>query len=112
KTWTDEGIVAMMIAKDVADILTEKAFDAFTKFLHSVDVLLQHTPTAIRRVGWARFELLDLFLDPKVPRNVGHQIFDQWKGLQRLHGDRLVERNAVQPCHAHQLGLAVDLCRA
>ncbi len=52
----------LVIAQHVADVLAQKALDALPEFLHAVDVLLLHAPRAVRRVGRARRELLDLLL--------------------------------------------------
>ena len=58
--------------------------------------------------GVPRLELLDLLLDPEVPRHVGDQILDRRKRAHRLDGHRLVQVQLAEPRHAHQPGLAVD----
>jgi len=84
--------VHLVIAQHVADVLAKKTFDAFPNFLHTINVLLLHTPGAIRRVGRSRLERLDLFLYTKVPRNIRDQIFDNGKGFHRLDRHRSVQR--------------------
>ena len=44
-----------------------------------------------------------------IPRDVGHEVLHHREGAHRLDGDRLVERQVVEPRHAHQPRLAVDL---
>ena len=70
----DELVVHVVVAQDVADVLAQEAFDALAEFLHAVDVRLRHAPGAVRRVGLARLELLDLLLDAEIPGNVGDQV--------------------------------------
>ena len=60
--------------------------------LHTVNILLLHSPGAIRRVGRSRLERFDLFLYTKVPRNIRDQIFDNGKGFHRLDRHRSVQR--------------------
>ena len=62
-----ELIEQMMIPQDVTYILAEKAFDAFAKFLHPLDVRLNHPPRSIRCVRRPREKRLDRQLCPKVP---------------------------------------------
>ena len=108
KARADEFVVLLVIAQDVADILAKKTLDAFPEFLHAIDVVLRHPPGAIGASGGARLEFLDLFLHPKIPRNIGDQILHERERLHRLDRDRLVERQIAQPRHAHQLRHAVD----
>ncbi len=112
KARADKLVVLFVIAQHVANILAEKAFDAFAKFLHAVDVLLLHAPGAVFGVGRARLEFLDAFFDLVIPGNIGHQIAHRRKGSHRLDRDRLVHRQSVEPGHAHQFRHAVDLRRA
>ena len=65
-----------------------------------------------RRIGRPRLELLDALLRPEVPRHVGHEILDRRKGAHRLDRDRLGQVELVEPRHAHQARVAVDLGRA
>ena len=48
---TDELVVQVVIAQDVADVLAEEALDALAEFLHAIDVALLHPPRAVGRVG-------------------------------------------------------------
>src|SRR5262245_22444071 len=43
-----EGLLLLMIAQHVADVLAEVAFDAFTELLDAIDLVLVHAPGAIR----------------------------------------------------------------
>ena len=63
-------------------------------------------------IGRARLELLDLFLHPKIPGDVGHQITDPRKRSHRLDGHGPVDRQLVEPRHAHELWHAIDFRRA
>src|SRR5438094_564422 len=45
------GFVALVVANDVAHVLTQEALDALVELLHAIDVFLEHTP---RTVGLAR----------------------------------------------------------
>jgi len=47
---SDELIMLVVFAQDVTHILTEKTFNALTKFLHPFDVCLLHAPRPIRQV--------------------------------------------------------------
>ena len=76
----DELLVLVVVAQHVADVLAEETFDALAEFLHAVDVLLLHAPGAVRGVGLARLELLDLLLDAKIPGNIGGQVANAGKG--------------------------------
>ena len=62
----------VMFAKDVADILAQKAFDALAEFLDAVDVDLGNFPVRF----WLRPEGGNFFVDGVVPGNVGDEIFD------------------------------------
>jgi hypothetical protein len=42
-----ELLVLHVITKNVANVLAQKAFDAFSKFLHAVDVFLLHPPRSV-----------------------------------------------------------------
>src|SRR3982074_692146 len=44
----EAAFVALVVANDVADILTQEAFDALVELLDPVYVALEHTPRAIR----------------------------------------------------------------
>ena len=67
ETRADEFGVHVMIAQDVADILAEEAFDALAELLHTINVFLLHPPGAIRGIGLAWFEFLDLRFDTEIP---------------------------------------------
>ena len=67
KTRTDKFIMHLVVAQNVADVLTKITLDAFPEFLHTIDILLLHSPSTVRRVGCPRLEWFDLFLHPKIP---------------------------------------------
>jgi len=48
---TDELLVQVMIPQDMADVLTEEAFDTLAELLHSIDVRLGHAPGAVGASG-------------------------------------------------------------
>ena len=62
--------------------------------------------------GWRGVNGVMPCLDAEVPRDVGHEIPDQRERLHRLDRDRRREVERVEPRHAHQPRLAVDLRRA
>ena len=105
----DELMVQPVVAQDVADVLAEEALDALPELLHALGVGLRHPPGAVVGVGRARPERLDPFLDVVVPRNVGNQIADRRERLHRLDRHRLVQIEAAEARHAHQLRIAVHL---
>src|SRR6266849_9488595 len=108
----DELLVHLVLAQHVADVLAEEALDALAELLHALDVLLRHAPGAVGRIGWPRFELLDLPLHPVVPGDVGHQVAHDGEGLHRPQRDRPRERQVGEARHAHQPRQAVHLRRA
>ena len=65
--WTDEICEELMFAQHVAYVLTEKALDTLSEFLHALDVGLDHSPGSVGRVGRPRQEWLDGQLGAKVP---------------------------------------------
>ena len=105
----DELVMLVMIAQDVADVLTQEALDALAELLHPVDVALIHPPRPVWRVRRARRERRDLLLDAKIPRHVRYEVANVRKRTHRLHGDRLVSGQLVEARHTHQLWRAIDL---
>ena len=106
-------VVLVVVAQDVADVLAEEALDALAEFLHAVDVLLLHAPGAVRRVRRARgLNFLIFFLTRKFHETSVTRSRMRGKRAHRLDGDRLVDRDHVEPRHAHQARLAVDFRRA
>src|ERR1700730_90018 len=112
ETRADELVVHVMIAQDVANVLAQKAFDTFAKFLNAVNVRLRNTPAAVGSVGRTHLETGDALLHAKIPGNVGDQILHVRERLHGLDGDRLIERDGIEAGHTHELGHAVDLCGA
>src|ERR1051325_1649398 len=96
KAGPDELIMESVLSQYVADVLAKKALDAFPKLLHAVDIRLRHPPGAIGGIRRAWLEGFNLFLNAKVPGNIGHQILQKRKGLEWLDGDRLFERAVSQ----------------
>ena len=91
KARTAEFFLFVMLAKDVANVLAEKAFDALAEFLDAVDVDLGNFPIG----ALLRLERGNLFVDGVIPGNVGDEILDARK---RLHGhdrDGLIHRQRV-----------------
>jgi len=99
-----EGIVFGVVAQNVADVLAEKTFDAFAKFLDAIDVALVHFPFDI----FSGLERGDFFVDLVVPGDVGDEVFDDRKGFERRDGDGLVERKRVHTRFAGEARAAVD----
>ena len=48
ETWASEFVEIAVLAQHMANILAQKALDTFSEFLYAVDILLRHTPSAIR----------------------------------------------------------------
>src|SRR5665213_2234214 len=75
-----------LIAQDVTDVLAQKALDALAHLLRAIDVALIEPPLAVG----ARLERRDRLVDAIVPRDVGDQIADPRKRLERLHENRFI----------------------
>src|SRR5580692_4189796 len=86
---TDEFIVHLVIAQNVADILAQETLDAFTEFLNAVDVFLIHEPSAVSIIRLARLELFDGLLDAKIPRDIRDQIANLRESPHRFDRDWL-----------------------
>ena len=107
-----EGVLAVVVAEDVADVLTEEALDALAELDRAVDVLLGHVPGLLGGgVECRRRELRDPLVDLVVPGDVGHQVLDVGKRVHWPDRDllALVGREARL---AHQAWEPVDLGRA
>src|SRR6266436_768033 len=104
----DEGVLARLVAQDMADVLAQVALDALAELLHPVHVLLHH---AVRPRGRSRPrpERRDPLVLLVIPGDVRHQILDDREGLHRLHGDDLAGGVLVHARHAGELRLPVDL---
>jgi hypothetical protein len=88
----DELVVLVVVAQHVTDVLAQEALDALAEFLHAVDVFLLHPPRAVRRVGFARLERLDLFLTSKFHEtSVTQKSSMCGKRAHRLDRHRLVD---------------------
>jgi hypothetical protein len=104
KARATEGIVFGVIAENVADVLAEKTFDALAKFLNAIYVALVHFPFDI----FSRLEGGDFAIDLVVPGDVGDEVFDDGKGLERRDGDGILERERVHTRFTGEAGTAVD----
>src|SRR5262249_13802960 len=100
ETWPDEFVVHLMVAQHVANVLAQKTFDAFPEFLNTINVLLLHPPCAIRRVRRSRLERFDLFLYPKIPRDIFDQILNQWKCFYWLNRYPLFQTPVPKSYHS------------
>src|SRR5438093_7247465 len=112
KPRSNESLVHLVIAQHVADVLAKKAFDAFTEFLHTIDVLLLHPPCAVGRIGASRLKWFDFLLYAKVPGDICDQVFQNWKSFHRLYCHRFLQWKLAESSHAHQFWDSVDFCRA
>jgi hypothetical protein len=108
KSWSDKFIVEVVVAQDVANILTEKTLDALSKLLHPFDIFRGNPPSAIGRVGLSRLEFRDALLYAVIPRYVRDQVFHVWKCLHGFDRHRPIKRESVQSRHAHQFRHAID----
>src|SRR6266404_905612 len=99
-----ELLLLVVLAKDVAHILAEKAFDALAKLLDAVDIELGDFPLH----PLAGFESRDFAVDTVIPGNVGDKVFDCGKGFHGQDGDGLVLREIVHARFASQARAAVD----
>jgi len=104
KARATEGIAFGVVTEDVANVLAEKTFDAFAKFLNAIDIALVHFPFDV----FSRLEGRDFFVDLVVPRDVGDEVFDDGKGFEGRDGDGLVERERVHTRFTGEAGTAVD----
>src|SRR5678815_448324 len=102
ETRADEFLVFAMFTQDVADILAEEAFDALAEFLHAIDVRLRHAPRAVRRIRRTRLERFYFLLHPEIPRDIGDEILHARECFHRLDRHRFLERQLIEPRHAHQ----------
>src|SRR5262249_58676868 len=98
----------MMFAQYVADVLAQEALDALAELLPAVHVDLRHLPFHSR----LRLEWRNLPIHLVIPGDVGYQILDRRKRLQRQHCNRLVFWKIVNTCFARQTRPAIYLGRA
>jgi hypothetical protein len=107
ETRTAKLFLLVMVAQDMANILTEKTFDTLAKLLDAIDVALVHLPFDV----WARAEWRNLSVDLVVPGYVGYQISDDWKTLHRLDSNGFIYWQSIHAGLARQSGTAIDFCR-
>jgi hypothetical protein len=101
---TAELFLFVVFAKDMADVLAKKTFDALPEFLDAIDVDLRNFPVGVR----VRAEGGDFFVDSVVPGNVGDEVFDAREGFHGHDGDGLVHRQRVDARLACEARAAVD----
>src|SRR5260370_42028129 len=99
-----ELLLLVVFAKNMADVLAKKTFDALSKLLHAIHIELGDFPGH----AGARFESRNFAVDTIVPRNVGDKVLDCGKGFHGEDGDGLVLREIVHTRFASQAGAAVD----
>src|SRR5207237_1952405 len=103
-----ELLYLLVIAQHVANVLTEKAFNALAKLLHAIDLALIHLPFHVR----PGCERRNLSVDAVIPGNVGDEILQHRKAFHRLNCDRLVQRQSVETRLAGQSRPSIDFRRA
>ena len=64
---SDEFVMKIVFSEDMADILAEEAFDAFSKLLDVINVFLFHPPRAIFGIRGSRREGFHLLFNSEVP---------------------------------------------
>src|SRR5439155_23751801 len=73
----EEGVLAVMVAQHVADVLAQVALDALSEFDDAVDVLLLHAPgLGVEGVLLARREFRDSLVDIVVLAHDVDQVTD------------------------------------
>src|ERR1700674_4705988 len=108
ETRARELLLLVVVAKDVAHVLAEKAFDALAKLLDAVHIELGDFPFH----SLAGFEGRDFTVDTIVPGNVGDKVFDSGKGFHGQNRNGLVLREIVHARFAGEARAAVDFCGA
>ena len=91
-----ECFLFVMLANDVANVLAQKAFDAFAEFLDAVDVDLGNIPIG----ALLRLERWNFFIHGVIPGNVRDEIFNAREGLHGHDRDGLIHRQRVHACFA------------
>src|SRR6266550_1626000 len=91
----------------MADILAKEAFDALTKLLHAINVLLIHFPLSV----WTRRKRRDFAVYLVVPGDIGYEVFDHRKRFHRPDSNGLVQRQRVHARLASQTRAAIYLRR-
>src|SRR5260370_2016421 len=104
ETRTCELFFLVVFAKNMTDVLAEKAFDALAELLYAVHVQLGNFPFH----SLTGLERRDFAVDTIVPGNVGDKVFDSGKRFHGQDGDGLVLREIVHQRLPGQPGPAVD----
>src|SRR5258708_6815520 len=96
----------VVFAKNMTNVLAEKAFDALAKLLDAIDIQLRgfpfHSPAGL--------EGRDFVVDTVVPRNVGDKVFNAREGFHWKDGDGLVLGEIIHARLAGKARAAVDFC--
>src|SRR6202046_2385195 len=104
------GLVVLVVADDVADVLAHEALNALAELLAALDVDLHHAIAALGlRPGLEGGDRLGHLV---VERDVGDEVANDREGLHRRHRDGFPGRQRVHARHAHEAGQAVDFGRA
>src|SRR5262249_28546793 len=98
-TRTDELVEHLVVAQDMADVLTQEAFDALPELLHAFDVHLLHPPRPIGCIRGTRLEPADALLRSEIPRDVCHQVADWWERTHRFDRDGRRQIELIEPRH-------------
>ena len=102
--------LAVMLAQDVADILTEKAFDTFPELDQTSDVVRRHPPGLRRRTDRRpRTERRDLAAHLVVAAHIGDQVANDREAAHRPDGKLVAVM--VDTSLAHEDRKSLDLCR-
>src|SRR5260370_29646163 len=94
----------VVFAKNMTNVLAEKAFDALAKLLDAIHIQLRgfpfHSPAGL--------EGRDFAVDTIVPRNVGDKVFNAREGFHWKDGDGLVLAEIIHARLAGKARGAVD----
>ena len=104
----NELLVYLMIAQDVADVLAQKALDALAEFLDAVDIVLLQSVQVPSEHRASRLNGLMCFLTREFDRHVGNESGSAERPAS-APGEGRIRVTFVQPRHAHEARLAVDL---
>jgi len=104
ETRAGELFLLVVLAKNVTNVLAEKAFDALAKLLDAVHIQLRDFPFH----SLTGLEGRDFAVDTIVPGNVGDKVFNAGEGPHWQDGDRLVLREIIHARFAGQAGPPVD----
>src|SRR5258708_33231665 len=104
ETRAGELFLFVVLAKNMTNVLTQEAFDAFAKLLDAIDIQLRDFPFH----SLAGLEGRDFAVDTIVPGNVGDKVFDAREGFHGQDDNGLVQREIVHARFAGQARTPVD----